>query len=121
MNGCESSSTSGKCSVNISGGKISWSLYHTSNVADKNNSHFNGNNSNSNAIVNTNNIKDDNITSVKNIGETKTIYVTPDLNFLQSGAAIIKKLDSFWIFKRRISIIPKMEKDFVITMLENFY
>lgn len=45
--------------------------------------------------MNNNNIKDDNITSVKNIGETKTIYVTPDLNFLQSGAAIIKKLGSF--------------------------
>lgn len=45
--------------------------------------------------MNNNNIKDDNITSVKNIGETKTICVTPDLNFLQSGAAIIKKLGSF--------------------------
>ena len=49
--------------------------------------------------MNTNSIKDDNITSVKNIGETKTIYVTPNLNLLQSGAAIIKKLAAFEYLK----------------------
>lgn len=85
VNSRSSSNNSAKSSTSISDGEIGGLFYHTNNVADKNNTYFDGSNSKRNAIVNNNNIKDENITLVKNIC----------LILLQIGACVVVKLGSF--------------------------